>query len=1491
MPHRTFFLSQRSRTLLLTALLALGPGVSPVAAQLDLAAIRARAAANDVDALNTLGTLFSNGQGVAQNDAEALRYYARAAELGHAPANFNLGMMHELGRGTPRDLKGAFGYYLKAAESGFAPAQFNVGNMYANGIGTGQDYFEAAIWFRQAAERNVPEAQYNLGLAYELGRGLSRDETLAQKWYRSASEQGYARARYNLALMIEEGRGSTSDEATAALLYRAAAEQGFGPAQNNYGIMLAEGRGGLVTNLIEAYAWLALAAENGVGPVGRDLVAGHLPPDQLGEARNRMAALKAQLGAKSGVAAAAAAPSPAVEDPASNLASRLQLAEGELLKARNENTRLAAAVQDIQREKGQLEQRLNQLSVAAQAAPAADGKLLEEKNTLQAAKTALTSQLVKTHDQLQQALDTAARLQTENARLSSRPAADPAVADLRGQVARLLRENAALQNEKDSLAVQNRDFGAQLQAAREIPVQPAVASTTPATADEQTARLLADNQRLNDEVKRATIELGALARKLRRAETKTGSGSATPEPAETAGGNLADLQRQLGEAQTANRKLSEENQRLAAKPAVDPAVSQQLAAAEKELGGLRAELQAQSANLAQARRALVEAEQKIAAANTAQAGVQKGNAENTRLTADIAAAQARFDETQALLVAARRETEELRVELQSIQGQSVVEASRLKTQLAEGTRALADLREEKTVLEKQLTEARQGQTQTADAAMKNLVVDLAATQTRLAEVQQIADEARQSKRGQEAANASLLAQIESLQGELTALQNRPAIPANTGPALAKLRADLAATQAATSRAEQEKQRLAGEVAAAQEVAARAERERQRFADEAAGAQAAGAKMKNLEAELTATRTQLAEVQQIADEVGQSKRGQEAANASLLAQIESLQAELTAQPTRPAIPADTGPTLAKLRADLTAAQEVAARTERERQRFADEAAGAQAAGQRLEQTNAQLLAQAGQFTSEVQRLTRENQQLADVATQAKGADQNGKLTAQLDAAARTLETKEQAITQLGADIASLKQDLEVARQSTAAALAAQANAARALPDAGAMKLEMQTMQEQVKTLESQIESDQKNAAQEFARLAGQLQQARESNRALADANRSLLNSKSAESGMVTDETRQLSTRVRELTSATEKLTQERNGLRTQLDDMFAKLAEAERQFTQLKQEGDSARNQAQVARTELTALQTKLADADHTTERQGATVAELTGLNDRLAREKTALQTQLAELQKQSERSQTDVADLRERLAANERLGEIQKANVNDLGTANEQLQAQVQNLTGQVATLKADNTRLGDQGDAVTALRRELGDLTNTNQQLTAELTSLRSDNARLAQSDQARQEAEARAASLGTVTAQLAAAQRDLAALRTENSRLSETMQSLERDRTGRISALQNENAAISARLRQAQGTLDQIASVARLINPGSGSTVAPVRPLGGEPAPAAAAPQTRTHIVVEGDSLSRISLRYYGTANRWQDIYDANRDSLAGANALRPGQALRIP
>src|SRR5207249_10269542 len=56
-----------------------------------------------VSAQFNLGVMYDNGQGVPQNDAEALRWYRLAAEQGHATAQNNVGFMYATGRGVPQD--------------------------------------------------------------------------------------------------------------------------------------------------------------------------------------------------------------------------------------------------------------------------------------------------------------------------------------------------------------------------------------------------------------------------------------------------------------------------------------------------------------------------------------------------------------------------------------------------------------------------------------------------------------------------------------------------------------------------------------------------------------------------------------------------------------------------------------------------------------------------------------------------------------------------------------------------------------------------------------------------------------------------------------------------------------------------------------------------------------------------------------------------------------------------------------------------------------------------------------------------------------------------------------------------------------------------------------------------------------------------------------------------------------------------------------------
>ncbi|RPJ56137.1 MAG: LysM peptidoglycan-binding domain-containing protein [Acidobacteria bacterium] len=59
-----------------------------------------------------------------------------------------------------------------------------------------------------------------------------------------------------------------------------------------------------------------------------------------------------------------------------------------------------------------------------------------------------------------------------------------------------------------------------------------------------------------------------------------------------------------------------------------------------------------------------------------------------------------------------------------------------------------------------------------------------------------------------------------------------------------------------------------------------------------------------------------------------------------------------------------------------------------------------------------------------------------------------------------------------------------------------------------------------------------------------------------------------------------------------------------------------------------------------------------------------------------------------------------------------------------------------------------------------------------------------------------------------------------------------------------------------------------------------------------AAAAPAAaKTYTVQAGDSLSKISKQFYGNANEYMKIFDANKDQLKDPNMIKPGQVLKIP
>ena len=54
---------------------------------------------------------------------------------------------------------------------------------------------------------------------------------------------------------------------------------------------------------------------------------------------------------------------------------------------------------------------------------------------------------------------------------------------------------------------------------------------------------------------------------------------------------------------------------------------------------------------------------------------------------------------------------------------------------------------------------------------------------------------------------------------------------------------------------------------------------------------------------------------------------------------------------------------------------------------------------------------------------------------------------------------------------------------------------------------------------------------------------------------------------------------------------------------------------------------------------------------------------------------------------------------------------------------------------------------------------------------------------------------------------------------------------------------------------------------------------------------PESQWYTVVKGDNLSKISKEFYGTPNKYPQIFEANKPMLTHPDKIYPGQLLRIP
>ena len=151
-------------------------------------------------------------------------------------------------------------------------------------------------------------------------------------------------------------------------------------------------------------------------------------------------------------------------------------------------------------------------------------------------------------------------------------------------------------------------------------------------------------------------------------------------------------------------------------------------------------------------------------------------------------------------------------------------------------------------------------------------------------------------------------------------------------------------------------------------------------------------------------------------------------------------------------------------------------------------------------------------------------------------------------------------------------------------------------------------------------------------------------------------------------------------------------------------------------------------------------------------------------------------------------------------------------------------------------------------------------------------------------QASDALAAKVATLSSQVEQLQSSSTAAQAENSRLSESLAALQRS-TGQVVGDAASNRALVQQLQGANAVLAQE-------NYQLKTTLSRTTGASTPTAPAfVSQPAARIHVVASGDSLSKISQRYYGTASRWQEIYNANAGKLGPNGILRVGTELRIP
>ena len=254
------------------------------------------AESNHAEAIYYLGLMYERGWGVYQNDQEAVKWYAKAIDLGFLDAHHALIQLKNkisseklyISKHTETMHSNLHTKSSSTVQSNLimekdGESECKAGIAFLNE--KPKKFSNALKCFRKAAEENHPDALYYLGLMYERGWGVNQSDQEAINWYYKAAKLGHYTAKQELLKLNKnndfkqgiinspstetylgqkylKGDGVPQSYSEAFNHFKIAAERNYAPAQYYLATLYCKGLGTQVS-YSRAAEWFLKSAEQG----------------------------------------------------------------------------------------------------------------------------------------------------------------------------------------------------------------------------------------------------------------------------------------------------------------------------------------------------------------------------------------------------------------------------------------------------------------------------------------------------------------------------------------------------------------------------------------------------------------------------------------------------------------------------------------------------------------------------------------------------------------------------------------------------------------------------------------------------------------------------------------------------------------------------------------------------------------------------------------------------------------------------------------------------------------------------------------------------------------------------------------------------------------------------------------------------------------------------------------------------------------------------